>query len=123
MHKQGTNQTITAYIVAIALLFNALFATSAMAMGAAGSESVLLCTSQGYKWVELDENTASGEGQKHCELCLFPPLDDSSDALHHTTLADVSPSCDVNRYFVSEYDRFKHRFQNQLAQGRAPPLS
>ena len=73
-------------LLLVTLLFNGF--APAFASQFAASTGVLLCTSQGYKWVVLDK--PSTEPQQHevrCLLCLGVGDDDSAAIVRHDSLS------------------------------------
>jgi len=118
------SHTSTTLLVIFVLIFNAV--TSNVAFGAADSSlnQVLLCTSSGYKWVNIDELPGSkGKAKQHCALCLFPPNDDN-DAQLNALLSSVLIDFNVlGQQDLSNIDAhtLHTRYRHSLAQGRAPP--
>ena len=116
----------TIYLLTLALLFNAVAPVLAYAGSAdSASNKVLLCTSQGYQWVMLDEqidqnSTAPQTSAKHCVLCI------GGDNVADSSLLI---SVDFNQVFFSQHplsliDQYPHLqslFIAQLAHSRAPP--
>ena len=113
------------YLLILAFSFNAVapaFAYSSI--GDTPNNRVLLCTSQGYQWVTLDErieqNTSSETSTSHCVLCIGG--DNVADSALLTSL-------DFNYLFASaepleltdHYPRLQSLFIAQLADTRAPP--
>jgi hypothetical protein len=121
--NRSSRQLATFYLVMFALIFNAISSSAAYAESGSGKNGVLLCTSQGYQWVNVDSDSSSGEqAQQHCKLCLFPPSDDSFEPIIAT--CDSSLSFDDNGHQAKEqrHTIFKLRFARLTPQGRAPPL-
>ncbi|GAA6136826.1 hypothetical protein NBRC116583_05730 [Arenicella sp. 4NH20-0111] len=116
-------QSKTIYVVIFALILNAITSTGAFAAANSGSQSVLLCTSQGYQWVEVEsDSVGTQQPSQHCKLCLFPPSDDAFDkyltshpyndvTLEESKLKQAATTTVV----LSTFAYF-------LAQGRAPPI-
>jgi len=119
MNKPTKQLNIIALLM-FALIFNAMSST-AMA-GIAGENGVLLCTSQGYKWVDVEQSfDKSNKIQKHCQLCLVPQGDSSDDSVLssseylHTLRVTDNVFAFSNVYIKPTHNSY------QLAQGRAPP--
>jgi len=120
--NRSNRKLTTIYLVMFALIFNAV--TSSVAYGMAERNGMLLCTSQGYKLVQVENETSPTERvQQHCELCLFPP----SDECFEPFIADIdSPFLLAARQTSSANSVLqiaKTRYSYLFAQGRAPPLS
>lgn len=103
-----------------ALIFNAV--TSSVVYGVE-QNGVLICTSQGYKWLKVENETSETErAQQHCKLCLFPPSEEHFDDVIANTSVDSSFSFEQITGFSLEYQVIS-RFAYLVAQGRAPPLN
>lgn len=117
------NHLATIYMLVFVLIFNATVSAGANAGDVANQNGVLLCTSQGYEWVDLETDSETGQStQLHCKLCLFPPNDDNlSDFIVESYASTIFAN---SQPLVAEiaYPLFKTRFAHQLAQSRAPPL-
>jgi len=108
--------------VMFALIFNAITSTAAYA--GVGSNEMLFCTSQGYQWIKVEDQTSSSErAQQHCKLCLFPASEDNvSDADVSTARRSLFIQS-VTQSFKNVYPLLKARFAKLIAQGRAPPIN
>ena len=119
MNRSAKQLNIVALLM-FALIFNAMSST-AMA-GVAGENGVLLCTSQGYKWLNVDKSSdKSNKIQKHCQLCLAPQGDTSDDNILFAAVLLKSQFAAHNGLSFSHVYIRPHHNVYQLAQGRAPP--
>ena len=115
--------TVT-YMVMFALIFNAITSSVAYAGSMSGPGGVLLCTSQGYKWVKVDDQSRSSEQtQQHCKLCLFPSSEDNTNDF----IADAKTASPIEIRTRLRLNNWQPLLKNQLAdliaQGRAPPIN
>lgn len=112
----------TIYLVIFALIFNAITSTVAFGGTGGGPNEVLLCTSSGYKWVNIDDLPTSEQNtQQHCKLCLFPPSDDNSDDFILPSSTAIKFSLSDNKLSASPNASIKTRFTYLVAHSRAPP--
>ena len=121
--KSPASQIKTVYVVIFALLINAITSTGALAALNSGTQSVLLCTSQGYKWVTVDSETPkTSNANQHCKACLFPQSDTNSDDFIGSEFVCMAKEANQSG-IVSAKDIVVHRqIEYALAQGRAPPI-
>ena len=119
-------QTRTVYAVLFAFLVNALVPSYAFSADENSPKEMLLCTSQGYKWVTVvdDSNTSSNQkGSQHCKLCLFPS---KSDHIDYQWVGSHLNTKIANLAVISANSPkllLKIQFAQLLAQGRAPPIA
>ncbi len=122
--NHSNRQLATFYVVVYALIFNAITSSFVYAGSGSGQKSVLFCTSQGYKWVQVDsDENVSERAQQHCKLCLFPPSDEPFEYLvagSNSAHSFDAPGVESPGVFPTS---FKLRFAYLIAQGRAPPLN
>lgn len=122
--NRSNRQLATFYLVMFALIFNAISSSAAYAGSALGKNGVLLCTSIGYKWVNVESDTSSSEqAQQHCKLCLFPPNDESFEPV----IAGADLSLLLGDAKGKNTELYHKVLQPRLArltpQGRAPPVN
>ena len=119
--RNPARQLHTIYLVMFALLFNAM--TSSAMASSLGENGILLCTSQGYQWVndEQDGNTVE-LAQKHCQACLFPHNDDSSADLINSAAANTFSKLTSNDLLLSSDIAPLQRDSFALHLSRAPPV-
>lgn len=120
--KSSASQIKTVYVVIFALLINAISSTGALAALNSGTQSVLLCTSQGYKWVTVDSETPkTSNANQHCKACLFPQNDTNSDDFIGSEFVCVAKEANQRGTISATDIVVHHRTAYSLAQGRAPP--
>jgi len=104
-----------------ALIFNAM--TSSAMASSVGQNGMLLCTSQGYQWVNVEQgNNVIEQAQEHCQACLFPHSDDSSADLISSAYRNTFPK-QVNRILLLADDAaVVQQARFTLSPSRAPPI-
>lgn len=103
-----------------AFLYNSL--APALAGQLEDDNRVLLCTSQGYKWVSLDvQSTETSRSDVRCALCLVP--DDNADLVIDEYIPSfTSATVSAKATSISSYIVFGHSPQF-FSLSRAPPAS
>jgi len=113
------NQPLIASLIILAFLFNALtpLVASAHADRQVGGK-VLLCTSLGYRWVDLDDQNRSEVSKPHCVFCFGHDSDDID------TLSQQGAIVGYGFYRVKQQsqDVLIKPFNDGLAFPRGPPL-
>ena len=120
MKRSLNNYPVIATLV-LAFLVNAIAPVLA---APDNSGKVLLCSAQGYKWVNLDAdgNIEKESSAERCFLCLA--ADDSVDQaiIESVTFSGFSLDRSTQKAF-SQFPSFKARFLAYFPHGRAPPHS
>jgi len=119
---RALKQKLQVYMIFAAFLINAASAVYASPLSERGLNQVLLCTSQGYQWVSIDDDTTEHRTSTHCPLCLAPSDSDNENGLlspNTTRLFSLFLSTATFRADLSFYNKLTPYF---LAQGRAPPF-
>ena len=96
INLRGRNSNFVLRILIFALLFNGIAPVFAAEYRLA--DKVLLCTSQGYRWVSIaEEKTDPAPSNAHCVLCLISDDDPSSDLISTYDLAPPLPELALAR--------------------------
>lgn len=107
---------------ALLLAVNAMLPI-AIAAQAEKTDSVLLCTSQGYQWVDIssDEPNAQADISKHCLLCV---LNDHGFAVESRVPSDMQHLLlGAEPAIYRQQVISKNLFVDLWPEGRAPPIS
>lgn len=121
--SQSLRQRTICYALVISLMTSLLLPSLAMAI--APESRILICTSQGYQWIDISEqqspqlNTAGGP-LEHCTFC--SKVIDHSDLIffaHHTLYLEQLKF----RSKVRDFSRAQLNYSISEAQPRAPPFS
>ncbi len=119
--RNPARQLHTIYLVMFALLFNAM--TSSAMASSLGENGMLLCTSQGYKWVNVEQDGKTVEqAQEHCQACLFPHNDDSPSDLINSASANTFSKLASNDLLLASDIALLQRDNFALHLSRAPPV-
>jgi len=106
---------LIAHFLLAAMLVNAVGSASASIF----QKSVLLCTSLGYEWVTVEEETNSSSLMSHCDVCITSFSDDDSE-IEAFYVADLPVQ--IQTKLKSDISLKRFNSQYLIAQGRAPPV-
>jgi len=103
-------------ILLAAILINAIGSVSA----GVTNKSVLLCTSQGYKWVNVEDDNNTTHQIAGCELCITSSNDDLENCIDTDSMLSVLSVISQTHKAVG-FDSETTISKYFIAQGRAPP--
>jgi len=119
--NHSARRITTIYLVMFALIFNAITSSS---VNASSTNGVLLCTTQGYKWVNVEsDDNSKQQTLQHCKICLFPSSDDHFDDLVADSGKILLPSNNSHQTSKTLPRVFRARFAYSIRQIRAPPVN